>query len=250
MHPLQPMSLPAVEEEGTEVFFQVRSKEGWCGTFAIPNSPHPTSSSWLVATASLCATPSGHSAMRPCSACTRRSRPFPSPLSSSPNVSSQTGDQKYYCDPHVGMYAVDCVGFRRSHGALETLLQDNDLADHPGRCSPHIPSPRRRVSHCLVSHFSIFSVAFAQAKVRGIRSLAGHSETTDVSNDVNGGPSGVGVAATAGKAMFWDVMQVHFLSWGSSLSFTVFVASHSLLPFTLFRLLPATRSLPSKANSL
>lgn len=34
------------------------------------------------------------------------------------------------------------------------------------------------------------------------------SETTDVSNDVNGGPSGVGVASAAGKAMFWDVMKV------------------------------------------
>ena len=46
----------------------------------------------------------------------------------------------------------------------------------------------------------------AQAKIRGIRSLAGHSETTDMTNDVNGGPSGIGIATAAGKAAFWDMM--------------------------------------------
>jgi transketolase len=46
----------------------------------------------------------------------------------------------------------------------------------------------------------------AQAKLRGIRALSGHSETTDLTNDVNGGPSGVGIATAAGKAAFWDMM--------------------------------------------
>ena len=41
---------------------------------------------------------------------------------------------------------------------------------------------------------------------RSIRSLAGHAETTDVTNDVNGGPSGIGIATAAGKAAFWDIM--------------------------------------------
>jgi transketolase len=59
------------------------------------------------------------------------------------------------------------------------LLQDNKLADDP---------------------------LFADAKIRGIRALAGHAESTDVTNDVNGGPSGVGVATAAGKAAFWDVV--------------------------------------------
>src|SRR6185369_11045959 len=39
---------------------------------------------------------------------------------------------------------------------------------------------------------------------RGIRALSGHIESTDVTNDVNGGPSGVGIATAAGKAAFWD----------------------------------------------
>jgi len=42
--------------------------------------------------------------------------------------------------------------------------------------------------------------------LRGIRALAGHAESTDVTNDVNGGPSGIGIATAAGKAAFWDVM--------------------------------------------
>ena len=46
---------------------------------------------------------------------------------------------------------------------------------------------------------------FAQAKARGIKALSGHAESTDVTNDVNGGPSGVGVATAAGKAAFWDM---------------------------------------------
>src|SRR5438046_7260633 len=60
---------------------------------------------------------------------------------------------------------------------MRTILQENGLADHS---------------------------LFAQAKGRGIRALAGHAESTDLTNDVNGGPSGVGIATAAGKAAFWD----------------------------------------------
>ncbi len=41
--------------------------------------------------------------------------------------------------------------------------------------------------------------------MRGIKALSGHAESIDVTNDVNGGPSGVGVATAAGKAAFWDM---------------------------------------------
>ncbi len=90
-----------------------------------------------------------------------------------------TGDARYAVDPNVALLPIDALGFRRGHGALVNLLQQNGLADDP---------------------------LFAQAKIRGIRSLSGHAESTDVTNDVNGGPSGVGVAMAAGKAAFWDVM--------------------------------------------
>jgi transketolase len=89
-----------------------------------------------------------------------------------------SGDRRYLVDPHVAMLPIDALGFRRGAGALATLLQDNGLVDHP---------------------------LFAQARGRGIKALAGHSESTDVTNDVNGGPSGVGVAMAAGKAAFWDM---------------------------------------------
>jgi len=89
-----------------------------------------------------------------------------------------TGDRRYYVDPHVAMLPIDALGFRRGAGALATLLQDHGLADHP---------------------------LFAQAKLRGIRALSGHAEATDCTNDVNGGPSGIGVATAAGKAAFWDI---------------------------------------------
>ena len=92
---------------------------------------------------------------------------------------AKTGDPRYAVDHNQGMLSIDCLGFRRGRGALDTLLSDFDLADHP---------------------------AMAQAKIRGIRSLAGHSETTDLTNDVNGGPSGIGIATAAGKAAFWDMM--------------------------------------------
>src|SRR2546429_6557273 len=75
------------------------------------------------------------------------------------------------------MLPVDALGFRRGAGALRTLLADQGLSDHP---------------------------LFAQAKGRGIRALSGHIESTDLTNDVNGGPSGVGIATSAGKAAFWD----------------------------------------------
>src|SRR6202000_563023 len=70
------------------------------------------------------------------------------------------------------------LGFRRGAGALEKLLSDQGLTDEP---------------------------LFAQAKTRGIKALSGHAESVDVTNDVNGGPSGVGVATAAGKAAFWDM---------------------------------------------
>ena len=90
-----------------------------------------------------------------------------------------TGDDRFHVDPNVAMLPIDALGFRRGAGALKRLLQDAGLEDDP---------------------------LFAQAKLRGIRSLAGHSETTDLINDVNGGPSGIGIATAAGKAAFWDFM--------------------------------------------
>lgn len=90
-----------------------------------------------------------------------------------------TGDDRYKADPEASMLAIDSLGFRRGAGALKTILEENNLADHP---------------------------AMVQAKIRGIRALSGHSETTDLTNDVNGGPSGVGIATAAGKAAFWDMM--------------------------------------------
>src|SRR6185295_3410874 len=89
-----------------------------------------------------------------------------------------TGDKRYQVDPHVALLPIDALGFRRGAGALKTLLQDNGLADDP---------------------------LFAQAKARGIKALSGHAESIDVTNDVNGGPSGVGIATAAGKAAFWDM---------------------------------------------
>ena len=88
-----------------------------------------------------------------------------------------TGESRYHVSPEIAMLSIDAMGFRRGAGALKTLLSDHDLEDHS---------------------------LFAQAKIRGIRSLAGHAETTDLTNDVNGGPSGIGMATAAGKAAFWD----------------------------------------------
>ncbi|MDP8990479.1 MAG: hypothetical protein M3N41_10430, partial [Acidobacteriota bacterium] len=90
-----------------------------------------------------------------------------------------TGDQRYYLDPKVAILPVDALGFRRGAAPMKTILQENGLVDHP---------------------------LFAQAKARGIKALAGHAESIDVTNDVNGGPSGVGVATAAGKAAFWDMV--------------------------------------------
>jgi transketolase len=90
-----------------------------------------------------------------------------------------TGDRRYHVAPDVAMLPVDALGFRRGAGALKTLLADHDLSDQP---------------------------LFAQAKGRGIRALPGHIESTDVTNDVNGGPSGVGIATAAGKAAFWNIV--------------------------------------------
>lgn len=90
-----------------------------------------------------------------------------------------TGDKKYAVDPEVAILPIDALGFRRGAGALETLLSDQGLDNDP---------------------------LFAQAKARGIKALSGHAESIDVTNDVNGGPSGVGVATAAGKAAFWDMV--------------------------------------------
>ena len=88
-----------------------------------------------------------------------------------------TGNARYRVDPNDAILPIDALGFRRGAGALATLLKDNGLDTHP---------------------------LFEQANRRGIRALAGHSETTDVTNDVNGGPSGIGIATAAGKAAFWN----------------------------------------------
>src|SRR6266704_2080374 len=90
-----------------------------------------------------------------------------------------TGDRRYYVAPRDAILPVDALGFRRGAGALKTLLSDQGLSDHP---------------------------LFAQANGRGIRALSGHIESTDVTNDVNGGPSGIGIATAAGKAAFWDII--------------------------------------------
>ena len=90
-----------------------------------------------------------------------------------------TGDPRYRVDPNVAILPIDALGFRRNAGALKHLLQDLGLADQP---------------------------LFAQAKLRGIKALAGHAESVDVTNDVNGGPSGVGIASSAGKAAFWNIV--------------------------------------------
>jgi transketolase len=92
-----------------------------------------------------------------------------------------TGDSKYHVDPDVAILPIDALGFRRGAGALKTLLSDQGLSDHP---------------------------LFEQAKLRGIKALSGHAESIDVTNDTNGGPSGVGVATAAGKAAFWDMVGV------------------------------------------
>jgi transketolase len=88
-----------------------------------------------------------------------------------------TGDKRYYVDPNVAILPIDALGFRRGAGALKDLLKNAGLTDQP---------------------------LFAQAKMRGIKALAGHAESTDVTNDVNGGPSGIGIATAAGKAAFWN----------------------------------------------
>ncbi|MFL2760757.1 MAG: transketolase-like TK C-terminal-containing protein [Dehalococcoidia bacterium] len=90
-----------------------------------------------------------------------------------------TGDSKYLADYDQTLLPIDCIGFRRSKKGMETILAENGLTEHP---------------------------SMTQAKLRGIRALSGHSESTDVTNDVNGGPSGIGIATAAGKATFWDII--------------------------------------------
>ncbi len=88
-----------------------------------------------------------------------------------------TGGDRYAFDPGVAILSIDALGFRRGPQAVRRLLDEHRLANHP---------------------------LFAQARWRGIRALAGHAESTDVTNDVNGGPSGIGFATSGGKALFWD----------------------------------------------
>ncbi len=95
------------------------------------------------------------------------------------NQHEATGDNRFAFDFEKAILPIDALAFRRSQGAADVLLKENGLTDHP---------------------------LFAQAKIRGLRFLAGHAETTDVTNDVNGGPSGVGLSTSAGKALFWDVI--------------------------------------------
>ena len=92
-----------------------------------------------------------------------------------------TGHKRYHVAPKDGFLAIDALGFRRGAAPMKTLLADHGLADLP---------------------------LFAEAKAggRGIKALSGHIESTDQSNDVNGGPSGVGLALAAGKAAFWDMV--------------------------------------------
>ena len=90
-----------------------------------------------------------------------------------------TKNECYRIDPTTSILSIDALGFRRGQGALAKLLSDAGLVDDP---------------------------LFQQAKLRGIKALSGHSETTDLTNDVNGGPSGIGVATAAGKAAFWDIV--------------------------------------------
>eukprot|EP00030_Apusomonadida_sp_AF-17_P002340 a339332_513.p2 GENE.a339332_513~~a339332_513.p2 ORF type:complete len:846 (-),score=409.63 a339332_513:44-2551(-) len=88
-----------------------------------------------------------------------------------------TGDERYKCDPNTAILAIDALGFRRGPDAVKTLLAENELTENP---------------------------LFAQAKIRGIRALMGHSESTDVTNDCNGGPSGVAFSTAPGKALVLD----------------------------------------------
>lgn len=90
---------------------------------------------------------------------------------------AEAGDDRYACDPTVALLGIDALGFRRGKAAMQTILEENGLADHP---------------------------LFEQAGIRGIKAMMGHAESTDVTNDVNGGPSGIGIASAPGKAMFWD----------------------------------------------
>src|SRR5579862_8487254 len=83
------------------------------------------------------------------------------------NKLAATSDQRYNVDPKIAFLPIDALGFRRGAGAMKNLLADNNLVDHP---------------------------LFVQAQMRGIKALAGHIESIDMTNDVNGGPSGVGIA--------------------------------------------------------
>ena len=90
-----------------------------------------------------------------------------------------TGDRRYYVAPELAMLPVDALGFRRGAGALKTLL----AGQRAGR-----PSAVR-----------------AGEGPRHPRAVRPH-RVDRRHNDVNGGPSGVGIATAAGKAAFWDIV--------------------------------------------
>ena len=46
-------------------------------------------------------------------------------------------DEKYKIDPKTSMLT-DSLGFRRGAGALSTILEDNNIADHPSMAQAKI----------------------------------------------------------------------------------------------------------------
>ena len=91
----------------------------------------------------------------------------------------QTGDPRYHVDPQVAMLPIDALGIPARRGRAE----DAAARDGVGRQSAVRASEGPRHSCAM-----------------------GHAESTDLTNDVNGGPSGIGIATAAGKAAFWDIV--------------------------------------------
>ena len=91
-----------------------------------------------------------------------------------------TGDKRYYVDPPLPQF---CRSTRW---------------DFAGERAPENPAFRPGTHRRPVIR------AGKTARDQGARRTRG--ESVDVTNDVNGGPSGVGIATAAGKAAFWDVI--------------------------------------------
>ena len=68
--------------------------------------------------------------------------------------------------------------------------------------------PRRRRAEDAARRITAWPIIRCSPRPRAAASArsSGHVESTDVTNDVNGGPSGVGIATAAGKAAFWDIV--------------------------------------------